>query len=84
MLLVRRRSCRHQESASEASPSSEKWLSVRRWTTEEITRKALISLLEDMMDTPSITGDDPQEAANKEIQKYIWIDVNPAETLVKW
>ena len=35
-----------------------------------------------MMDTPSITGDDPQEVANKEIQKYICIDANPTETLV--
>ena len=47
-----------KESASKASPSSETWLSVRWWTTEEITRKGLLSLLEIMMDTPSTTGDD--------------------------
>jgi len=37
-----------------------------------------------MMDTPSITADGPQEAAKKEIQKYICIDANPTENPIKW
>ena len=37
-----------------------------------------------MMDTPSLTGDDPPEAAKKEIQKYICIDTNLTENPVKW
>lgn len=36
------------------------------------------------MDIPSITADDPQEAAKKEIQKYICIEANPTDNPTKW
>jgi len=43
--------------------------------------------LEDLMDPPTDLSNDPQEAANKEIQQYLTLDVTPTETPidpVKW
>jgi len=34
--------------------------------------------LEDLMDSPTDLSDDPQEAAKKEIQQYLTLDVTPS------
>ena len=50
-------------------------------------KKGLYSLLEDLMDSPSVTSDNPQETAKKETQQYLILDAtssdNPIDP-VKW
>ena len=49
--------------------------------------EGLFSLLEDLMDSPSLASDNPQEAAKKEIQQYLTLDASSADNPidpVKW
>lgn len=51
------------------------------------SKKGLFSLLEDLMDSPSLASDNPQEAAKKEIQQYLTLDASSADNPidpVKW
>ena len=59
-----------ESSATESGPQRKK------------SKKGLFSLLEDLMDSPTDLSDDPQEAAKKEIQQYLTLDVTPTETLI--
>ena len=54
---------------------------------KEKSKKGLFSLLEDLMDSPSLASDNPQEAAKKEIQQYLTLDASSADNSidpVKW
>lgn len=51
------------------------------------SKKGLFSLLEDLMDSPSLASDNRQEAAKKEIQQYLTLDASSADNPidpVKW
>ena len=80
MLLVEEEAACVKELASEATQSSK----TDNKPQKKKPRKGLLSLLKDMMDTPSIIADDPQEVAKKEIQKYICIEANPTDNPIKW
>ena len=69
MLLVEEEAAGIKESASEVSRSSE----TEGGPQKKKPRKGLLSLLEDMMDTLSMTGDDPQEAAKKYKNTFVLI-----------
>ena len=80
MLLVEEEAVCIKELTSEATQLSK----TDNEPQKKKPRKGLLSLLEDMMDTPSTTADGPQEAAKKEIQKYICIETNPTDNPIKW
>ena len=51
------------------------------------SKKGLFSLLEYLMNSPSLASDNPQEAAKKEIQQYLTLDASSADNSidpVKW
>ena len=51
------------------------------------SKKGLFSLLEDLMDSPSLASNNPQEAAKKAIQQYLTLDASSADNSidpVKW
>ena len=57
-----------ESSATESGPQRKK------------SKKGLFSLLEDLVDSPSIISDDPKQTAKKEIQQYLTLDTTPTET----
>ena len=77
MLLVEEEAVCIKELTSEATQLSK----TDNEPQKKKPRKGLLSLLEDMMDAPFTTVDDPQEAA---IQKYICIETNPTDNQIKW
>ena len=61
--------------------------STEREPQKRKSKKGLFSSLQDLMDSPSLASDNPQEAAKKEIQQYLTLEAssvdNPIDT-VKW
>ena len=52
------------------------------------SKKGFFSLLEDLMDSPSLASDNPQETVKKEVQQYLTLDANladnPIDTVNWW
>ena len=46
------------------------------------SKKGFFSLLEDLMDSPFLASDNPQEAAKKKIQQYFTLDASTADNPV--
>ena len=50
-------------------------------------KKGLFFLLEDLMDSPSVISDIPQEAAKKKVHQYLSLDASPSDNPsdpIKW
>ena len=73
--------------AAAASEDTTESTSTEGGPQKKKSKKGLFSLLEDLMDSPSVISDIPQEAAKKEVHQYLSLDVSPSDNPVdpmKW